>query len=236
MHDRTGIRDVGGNTTDDQTSTRKLVQNSVSLVHKNPQFEIDLRVEGVSQDAILQDEEKMNETNEELEKLRIGSCTKSIRDDSSNGTMIFSDETRRAIYEMSNMELIELKQTSATVQCSSCLKRVLEGVNMCQCGVWLRPNQCTMERIRIPFATLKTPYFRTTEIPPRGKKSVHYPCRQIMPKPWMHEEEQRKTAANSPLYWTDGRTTRSTELLNWGTVGLGVPQVPRLHLQDCHQL
>ena len=42
--------------------------------------------------------------------------------------------------------------------------------------------------------------------------------RQIMPKPWVHEEEQRKTAANLPLYWTDGRTTRSTELLNWCTV------------------
>ena len=29
------------------------------LTKKKPQFEIDLRVEGVSQDAILQDEEKM---------------------------------------------------------------------------------------------------------------------------------------------------------------------------------
>ena len=49
MHDRTGIRNVRGNTTD--------VQNSVSFVDKKPHFEIDLRVEGVSQDAILQDEE-----------------------------------------------------------------------------------------------------------------------------------------------------------------------------------
>ena len=75
-HDRTGTRDVRGNTTDDQTSTRKLVQNSVSLVDKNPLFEIDLRVEGVSQDAILQDEAKMNEINEKLEKFKKGSSTK----------------------------------------------------------------------------------------------------------------------------------------------------------------
>ena len=34
VHDRTGIRDVRGNMTDDQTSTRKLVQYSVSLVDK----------------------------------------------------------------------------------------------------------------------------------------------------------------------------------------------------------
>ena len=56
--------------------------------------------------------------------------------------------------------------------------------------------------------------------------------RQIMPKPWMHEEEQRKTAANLPLHWTDGRTTRSTELLNWCTVGLKCTSSVSLHLQD----
>ena len=44
--------------------------------------------------------------------------------------------------------------------------------------------------------------------------------RQIMPKPWMHKEEQRQTAANLPQNWTDDRTTRSTELLNWCADGL----------------
>ena len=49
-----GKRDVKGHTTDGQTSSEKIVWYSVSLV------EIDLRAEGVSQDAIPQDEEKMN--------------------------------------------------------------------------------------------------------------------------------------------------------------------------------
>ena len=40
-------------------------------VGTTPQFEIDLRVEGVSQDAILQDKEMMKEINEKLEKLQI---------------------------------------------------------------------------------------------------------------------------------------------------------------------
>ena len=48
-----GKRDVKSNTTDGQTSSGKIVRYSVSLV------KIDLRVEGVSQDAISQDEEKM---------------------------------------------------------------------------------------------------------------------------------------------------------------------------------
>ena len=106
----------------------------------------------------------------------MGSCTKSTRNDLSKGSTIFSEEIGRAIHEMGNTELIELKQTSATIQCLSCLRHVPEGWNTCQCGVWLRPNQSTMERIRSSFfAALKTPYFRTTAILSSGRKSGHDP-------------------------------------------------------------
>ena len=149
------------------------MRDSVSAVDKKPQFEIDLRVEGVSQDVILQNEEKMKEINNKLEKLRNGSCTKSICNDLSKGNTIFSEESRRAMYEMGNLELIELRQTSATIQCSSCLKHVPERLNMCQCGVWLRPNQSTMDRIRAAFAALKTPYYRMDVTLSRGKKCGH---------------------------------------------------------------
>ena len=144
---QSGIKDVRGYTTDDPTSTRKFVRDSESVVDKKPQFEIDLRVEGVSQDTILQDEEKMKEINKKLERLRIGSCAKSIRNDLSNGNRIFSEESSHPICEMGNMELIELRQTSATLQCPSCLKHVPEGLNMCLCGVLLRPYQNKMDRI-----------------------------------------------------------------------------------------
>ena len=100
------MSDVRGNTTDDQTCTRRL------------------RVEGVSREAILQNEAKMNEINEKLKKLKVGSCTKSIRNDLSKGTIVFSVESRDAVGEMGNMELIQLKQTSATIQCLSCLTHV----------------------------------------------------------------------------------------------------------------
>ena len=65
-----GNRDVQGYTMDDQTSSGKPVRNSVSFVDKKPKFEIDLRVEGVSQDAILKDEQK-KEINKQLEKLKM---------------------------------------------------------------------------------------------------------------------------------------------------------------------
>ena len=83
----------------------------------------------------------MNEINEKLEKFQMGSCAKSIRNYLSKGKMIFSEESSRAVYEMGNMELIELRQTSTTIQCLSCLKHVPQGLNTCQCGVWLRPNK-----------------------------------------------------------------------------------------------
>ena len=65
--DQTGIRNVRGYRTKDQTSTRKLVRNPEPLVDKKPQFEIDLRTEGVSQDVFLHDEARKNEVNEKLD-------------------------------------------------------------------------------------------------------------------------------------------------------------------------
>ena len=141
-----------------------LVRDPEPTGEKKPHLEIDLRVEGVSQDAILQDEEKMKEIDEQLEKFEMGSRTKSIRNDLSKGNMICSEESSRAIYEMGNMDFIELRRTSATIQCLSCLKHVPEGLNMCQCGIWLRPNQSTVDRIRTAVATLKTPCCRASII------------------------------------------------------------------------
>ena len=154
---QSGIRDVRGNTTDDQTSKRKLVRDSEPVVDEKPQFENDLRVQGVSQDTILQDEEKMKDINKKLERLRTGSCTHFIRKDLSNGNMIFSEESSRAIYEMGNMELIELRPTSETIQCLSYLKQVPEGLNMC---LWRlastqskydRPNQSSFCSVKNSF-------------------------------------------------------------------------------------
>ena len=169
---QSGTRDVRGYTTDDQTGT---CTRSEPAVEQKLQFEIYLRVEGVSQDAILQDEEKMKEINKKLEKLKSGSCTKSIRNDLSKSNMIFSEELSRALHEMGNMNVIELRQTSATTRCPSCLKHVPEALNVCQCGVWLRPNQRTLDRIRTEFTAFETPYYRASVVISRGMNSGHNP-------------------------------------------------------------
>ena len=73
-------------------------------VEQKPKFKADLRVEVVTEDVILKDEEQMKQINETVEKLKDGS--KSVRDDLNNGDMIFSDESSRVIFEMGNVEYL----------------------------------------------------------------------------------------------------------------------------------
>ena len=113
----------------------------------------------------------MKEMIKNFEKLKSGSCTKSILDDlKKKGDMIFSEESSRLIYEMDNLELIELGQTSATIQCLTCSKHVREGLNVCLCGVWLQPDQDTMNRIKARFEPLITPY-EGAKFHSRGRKA-----------------------------------------------------------------
>ena len=113
---------------------------------------------------------KMKQNNQHVNKVKAGSNKISIRNDLAKDGMIFSEESRRAICEMGHVELIELKQTSETTPCPSCLKHVFEGMTMCQCGKLLRPNKSTLDRIR---AALKAPYCRTAPSISRGKKCGH---------------------------------------------------------------
>ena len=84
---------------------------------------------------------------------------------------------------------------------------------MCQCGVRLRPNQSTMDRIRTALAALKT---TSTVILSRGRNSGHNQ-KQVDNQKAMGAKQN---AANTPLCWTDGKTTKHIEFLNWYTVGL----------------
>ena len=82
----------------------------------------------------------MNEISEKLEKLKSVSCSTSIRDDLKDDNVIFIEGSSRVIYEMGNMELFELRQTTDTIQCHSCLRHVPRGLKFCECGMCLRPD------------------------------------------------------------------------------------------------
>ena len=111
-------------TTDSQHSSSiwERMRDSEVSVEQKPQIKVELRVGVVFEDVILQDEEQIKQINETFEKLKDGS--KSVCDDLK---MIFTEEPRRVIYEMGNVEFVELGQISMTVQCHSCLKHVPEG-------------------------------------------------------------------------------------------------------------
>ena len=74
--------------------------------------------------------------------------------------MMFSQESSEAIFEMGDVELIELKTSG--VHCPSCLHYVFEGTLICACGKHVRPDQEMIRRIKTPFENLKAPYFRTS--------------------------------------------------------------------------
>ena len=80
--------------------------------------------------------------------------------------MVFSKESSRVVFEMGNMALIELKNSS--IQCPSCLHHVFEGTLLCKCGKLMKPDQDVMNRIKEAFEILKAPYYRTSPISTRG--------------------------------------------------------------------
>ena len=132
---------VDGTDTQCPTSAGKLLRDTEHSVRKQPHFEIYLQIEKVPQNAIFENEMQIKNINEKLQKLKSGSCSKSIRDDLKDDNVIFSEESRREIYEMDNMELIELGQTTTTVQCHSCLSHVQTKLKFCQCDVCLQPDE-----------------------------------------------------------------------------------------------
>ena len=94
-----------------------------------------------------------------MEIFRKGSRTTSILEDlgKPENSVKFSEESRRVIHEMGNIELHELGQILRTVQCHPCLKHIPEGLTFCVCGVCLRPDEETIKRIKAKFQALTVP-------------------------------------------------------------------------------
>ena len=107
----------------------------------------------------------------------MGSNTKPIRNDLS-----ISEELSRAINEMGNMELIELRQTSATIQCPSCLKHVPEGLNMVNAASGFDPIKVRWAESEKHLQRQKAPYNLASKIISRGKQSGHNPWQQDLKK------------------------------------------------------
>ena len=108
--------------------------------------------------------EELTDTNtKDIENVRIGSNTICIREYLAKEKMVFSKESSQAIFNMGNVELIELQKS--TIQCLSCLHYELEGTCRCNCGKLLKLDQDVINRPREAFEILKAP-FRASAIGP----------------------------------------------------------------------
>ena len=85
-------------------------------------FQVDLRVHGVSQDDIYQDEERMTEMRHLVDSLQDGYRDLSIIKDLKPEVVsnVFSEESKRKLKEMGNVELYELGVSVRKTQCPIC--------------------------------------------------------------------------------------------------------------------
>ena len=130
----------------------------------------------------------MKDIKEDLQKLQIGSQIQAIRHDL-NKKDIFCKESSEAMYRMGNVELIELRQTTSTVQCPACWKHTPERMLQCLCGNWLRPDEHTVNQIELRFAELVKPYHRVLVNKSRGRRHGHLPWQQAH---WNAKEMQAR--------------------------------------------
>ena len=81
---------------------------SASIVDKEePEFKVDLRIEGIAQVVILEDEERMGQVRKVVDTLRTGYHTTSIIEDlgKTGKSIKFSEESSRTIHELGNENL-----------------------------------------------------------------------------------------------------------------------------------
>ena len=131
--------------------------------------------------------------------------------------MVFIQESSQAIFEIGNVELIELKTSS--IQCPSCLHYVFKGTILCACGKHMRPDQEMIRRVKAPFEILKAPYFRTSVVTARGYKHG--------PNLWQEHHHKAKDALRGTKKgereftsiwdrWQNDETYRKSQLaINW---------------------
>ena len=79
---KTAERGSGNPTDNPELIARKLERGAESTVEKEePEFKVDLRIEGTAQDVILKDEERMGQIRGAVGNLRNGSRTKTSLED-----------------------------------------------------------------------------------------------------------------------------------------------------------
>ena len=153
--DQVGAQDVTDHSTEADLATRKL-----GHITSNMDVDTHRSNKEVSTKTLLQSEavkeELTDTTTKAVERIKIGSNKNCIREDLAKENMMFSQESGQAIFEMGNVEIIELK--ISRIQCPSCLHYFFKGTIICSYGKHIRPDQEMIRRIKA------APFFSGTRI------------------------------------------------------------------------
>ena len=130
---------------------------------------IDLTIDGIPEKAILQDEKQMKDISEVIQKLeesKVDLGENTIQED-----YIYTEEMAKKIQDQRNVELVELRQTTTTIQCQACWKHISDGMIKCYCGYMVRLSPSMMEEIQERVRKLCRPQMGGV-ITSRGQKCV----------------------------------------------------------------
>ena len=173
------------------------VRSTESLVEtEEPEFQVNLRIEGVAQDVIQKDEGQTGQIQKVVDKLRTGSHVRSIIEDmGKTGKSISSAKSR--VVQFTNWETLSCtswEKHPEPCKCQSCLKHVPEGLVFCSYSVCLRPNEEQIQRIKTRVEVMIVRYNQARVNYSRGKKQEEGPWQK---EHWKAEDALRGARKNN---------------------------------------
>ena len=127
-----------------------------------PVVDIDFRVSGLPHAVVKQAEN--SRVRELVKKIESHPHRQDLQADlqQSNAYNPFSEESKKMIKDMGNVELFDLCETIAKVQCSECLLYWNQGIVYCTCGHLLRENQSSrrIHRWQLDLLSIRTMLLR----------------------------------------------------------------------------
>ena len=130
---------------------------------------IDLRIDGIPEKAILEDDKQTKDISEVVQKLEESKVD--FGENSDQEDYMYTEEMANKNQDPGNVELVESRQTTTTIQCHACWKHISDEMIKCYCGFMVRLSPSMMEEIQERFRKLCRPQWRGV-FTSRGQKCV----------------------------------------------------------------
>ena len=127
----------------------------------------------------------ISETKRKLEHSKVDLGENSARED-----YVYTKETAEKIHDQGNVELVELRRTTETIQCQACWKHIFEGMIKCCCGYMKQPTQQIINEIQDRFQKL---------CGPQWKAVIQSRAMKCSPQPWQDMHKRAKDALRGAM-------------------------------------